>query len=576
MNKSRRQTESFTKTIGKSITRVALFGTAMGGAAVAGTALLVRRQLEAVDASAKLADTLGFTTEQLAGYEHAAGLAGIGNEEFAKGAQRLQKNISDAANGLSTSKRAFEALGLSYEALDKLSPDEQIKAVADALPGLASQAQRTQVAQDLFGRSGLKMVNLLAQGSDAIARQQEEAKALGLTYSRLDAAKIESANDAVTRLGSAFTGVFRTLAVKVAPAISRVTTFFVEKWIEVRTKVMETVQSIAMGIFRSLKTISSFYAPYISQLYKTTVAVMQAIGKAVGTAFGFIADMLHLAGVNFESFGDLALKVRDTVVAGLAAIEFGFMNFSRLAEFAVVSAAAKLVEFGGIVQHAFTVALPKYVEFFADNAYEILLTFGANTLTFMENLVGNIVDVIKSIPDLIAGNVNLADVWKPLSDGFVNVIGELPEIPARQMGELEKILKDDAARLGTEIGTDFSEHLAKRMGDISTSSGASDRLFSRLAGLFSGDGFSIPDLSLNDESLDALNGFGGKDMNVAAIERGTVEAYRAERGRREQQLIEKNTRESARQSKATSVGIRDLINLYRDNARDPQEIVSIL
>lgn len=208
------------------------FKTILGGVAVG---LLVRKLVtlgkesaKAADANAKFADTIGLTTEQLAGYQLAAEISGVQTEQFNKGITRLQKNIGDAEAGLATAVREFDKLGVSAEQLKNLSTDEQIKLIAERFRQLPSTVDRASVSLNLFGRSGLALGVLFDEGAEGIERFQQEAIDLGIALSRVDAARIEAANDAMTRAGKVQEALGNALAVELAPIIAAVANEFVE------------------------------------------------------------------------------------------------------------------------------------------------------------------------------------------------------------------------------------------------------------------------------------------------------------------------------------------------------------
>ena len=199
--------------------RFALVGTAAASLAVVGLGLLIRSQLKTIDSTAKLADILGLTSEQLVGYQRAAELTGVDTNALGKAFARMQKNIGDAVDGLTTAQRAFDKLGVSTDDLLKLNTDEQFKLLADRLIEIEEPAIRTQVALDLFGKAGLQIVKLAEVGSKGLAEFQERTAELGATFNRLDAAKVEAANDALSDMRLAFIGIGRTLAIALAPTI---------------------------------------------------------------------------------------------------------------------------------------------------------------------------------------------------------------------------------------------------------------------------------------------------------------------------------------------------------------------
>lgn len=201
--------------------RFALVGGAAAGLAAVGLGLLIRSQLKTIDSTAKLADILGLTSEQLVGYQRAAELTGVDTNALGKAFARMQKNIGDAVDGLSTAQLAFDQLGVTTDELLALNTDEQFKLIADRLREIEQPAIRTQVALNLFGKAGLQIIKLAEVGSVGLTEFQKRTAELGATFNRLDAAKVEAANDALSDMKLAFIGIGRTLAIALAPTIQQ-------------------------------------------------------------------------------------------------------------------------------------------------------------------------------------------------------------------------------------------------------------------------------------------------------------------------------------------------------------------
>jgi hypothetical protein len=106
------------------------------------------RQLEEfVEFASKMAD-------RVAGMKHgfalqmAAKLSGV---DDATGAlQKLTVAIGNAAESGKT--EAFTKLGLDFQALQSMSPEEQFKAIQTAIAGLATPAERAAAAVAIFGK----------------------------------------------------------------------------------------------------------------------------------------------------------------------------------------------------------------------------------------------------------------------------------------------------------------------------------------------------------------------------------------------------------------------------------------
>lgn len=205
--------------IGGVAKKVGALGAAFGAAAFAGLSVWTRNAMQSIDATAKMADVLGLTTEQLIGLQQAAKINGVELSQLNTGITRMLKNIGDAKFGLSTAVRSLDQLGLSAEELQGMETDETFKLIADRMRALPDATTKANVALNLFGRSGLGLLKVMESGAEGLTRFQEEAKRLGVSFNRIDAGKVEAANDAIARAQDVLQGVVNTLAIKLAPFI---------------------------------------------------------------------------------------------------------------------------------------------------------------------------------------------------------------------------------------------------------------------------------------------------------------------------------------------------------------------
>ncbi|QDU80701.1 hypothetical protein Pla110_24330 [Polystyrenella longa] len=206
-------------------------GMAAAGAATAAAAAViipnVSKAMDSIDELAKTSDKLGIGIENLAGLRHAAELTGTATSTLDNGIRKMVNNVSEAAGGIGSAKTALEELGLSAESLSKLSPDEQFLAISGAMQGVENSGERLRMTLDVFGRSGADLVNILNGGPDAIKAMMAEVDELGMSVSRMDAAKVEAANDAWTRMSGVIDGLWNKLAVELAPSLEALITSFV-------------------------------------------------------------------------------------------------------------------------------------------------------------------------------------------------------------------------------------------------------------------------------------------------------------------------------------------------------------
>lgn len=179
----------------------------------------VSKGFEDVDNLGKMSDRLGISTESLLAFEHAAKVSGVTMEDVEKSFAKLNREIGKAATGDKGDKKAFDALGLDPAKLAAMSPDEAFLATADAVNQLGSTYKRAAAVQDLFGRGGQKMLNFLGMGSAGIRASGEEVARFGGMFSRDQAASVEAANDALTRMEMIWDNIGRRIAIEVSPFI---------------------------------------------------------------------------------------------------------------------------------------------------------------------------------------------------------------------------------------------------------------------------------------------------------------------------------------------------------------------
>lgn len=210
---------------------LAAIGVGLSGAAFAAG---VKSAAEAADAAAKLGDRFGIATEQMIGMQHAANLAGVSNEGLTTALRGLAKSGVEAAQGNEAARTAFERMHVQASEFIKLPMDQQLSIVIDRLGKMENAAVRNATAQAVMGRQAGEVMGLVAEGSAAFRKAAEDAEAWGLALNRIDAAKIEMANDAIKRAEAATKGVFTQIALALSPAVIALANHFADTKAEAR------------------------------------------------------------------------------------------------------------------------------------------------------------------------------------------------------------------------------------------------------------------------------------------------------------------------------------------------------
>lgn len=268
----------------------------LGAVGIGGLGALVKSSMDATDALAKASDRLGITTEALAGLRYAGDLAGVSAEQLDSGLGKMSKTLNDAARGMSTADESIRALGLSTEELLRMPTDQAFMRIGDALMDVDNNMQRLALTQEIFGKGATGIINLMAEGSEGMAAATREAQALGLALSRVDAAKIEIANDSFTRIKSVFAGIGNTIAVQLSPYIQGIGDWLVKSSTE------------ADG-FRSHIQVA-----------------MENAAKAVG----FLADMFRGLHVVWKLLQQGWYELENVVIQGIDGIANGLRSIASL------------------------------------------------------------------------------------------------------------------------------------------------------------------------------------------------------------------------------------------------------
>lgn len=272
----------------KGINTAGMYSAAITAAGIAIGTKLVSGQLKAIDALAKTSDKLGIATEALGGLRHAAELTGVSAGTMDMALQRMTRRVAEAGQGTGEAKNALLELGLSAEALTRLSPDKQFNALTMAMGGVASQSDKVRLAMKLFDSEGVALVNTMALGSEGLADAQRAAERYGIAISRIDAAQVEAANDAITRAQAAFTGLLQGATVELAPFIESIANQF--------TEAAGEAQGFGEAVIDAFEGAISVVGVFADGVHGTKVIikgfqlVVQTLGASVLTVFSTIAE----------------------------------------------------------------------------------------------------------------------------------------------------------------------------------------------------------------------------------------------------------------------------------------------
>jgi len=395
-----------------AIAKFAKVGVAAAGAVGVAMIALTKQSMAQVDAQAKLAQSMGTTVRSMQTLEQAGKLAGVAMSGVQQATGDLTRRLAQAASGTGPVADALDRLGLSAVALSNIPLDERVLKINEALNAMVPAAERAAVAGQLFGEEGsLAMARI---DTATIRQAREDILRFGVAVSEVGANNIESANDAVTRLGLVMTGLGNQMATIAAPGIERFATGLVD------------VAARIMGVKVSL---DEYFATFEQA---RAVLGEGAFNKLIGKPEEIIraADALDAVSVETQRFTGIATNL-ETQIRGLAS------GLEQIDQAGAASAVQNIADQARILRERFDAGQISVEEFIEGmRALETRATTVAETVARVNDIdLSGIVGRIQAMGTALANAAAEA----------VNLTASLPGATSTQIGP--------SARRGTRAGT---------------------------------------------------------------------------------------------------------------------------
>jgi hypothetical protein len=270
----------------------------------------------------EMAQKIGLSVNQISRLELVVKTSGSSIEALSVAFRNLQKNITFAAEGSTEAEDALARLGLSFQQLRVLDPEQQLLRVADGLAGIPDPAARAAAAVALLGRSGTDLLPAFSKGAAGIQELTEKADRLGITVDQLQAALGDKLSDEVATLNLQVNALKTSLVVGLAPALIVV------------AQAAQTAFAGLIGFTRENPAIIRDVTSLAAQLGVASLS-MVGLGRAISgvlpalaglvTALGLgsagavvLATSLGIAGVAIAIFAAGMIKARNETEKKLA------------------------------------------------------------------------------------------------------------------------------------------------------------------------------------------------------------------------------------------------------------------
>lgn len=253
--------------LGLDMTNLKQLFTNLGGAAGLSVAGLTAMSAAIFDMAGKmqdLADATGVSAGKILQFQNALMLAGGKAEDAQTIIGTLFTKIAAAQDGNDTAIAQFEQLGISFEELRRLSPDEALKRVYDGLSNIGNSYEKVKNIKELLGKAGLgKSVDDIAA---ALGKSTKEFDRQAAALKQWDA------------MGDALTQTMFNLKVAIAELLAPFTTSKVATVEQFKAAFLAIGSAVVVGQIFNL--VAAFKA--LNNALKGTAALSAALGTMKG------------------------------------------------------------------------------------------------------------------------------------------------------------------------------------------------------------------------------------------------------------------------------------------------------
>lgn len=233
-----RSTARMNQMLASTSTKIGLYGKSMGGnffsgltagataalapiLSVAGALAGAKAAMREFDEIGKRARTTGLNPETFQAYAHGAELAGVKTDEFSKALETFAKNAGLASEGKGRMVTALKTL--NPELLRSLqlaqSQEERVRILADAIQKETDATKRAAIASAAFGDAGVRMVEMLKDGSAGLDRTAQKARELGIVVDNELIAKAGELADEFDTATKVIDMQFKQALINIAPVL---------------------------------------------------------------------------------------------------------------------------------------------------------------------------------------------------------------------------------------------------------------------------------------------------------------------------------------------------------------------
>ena len=243
------------------------------------------------DKFGKMATRTGIGAEALQELSYAAEISGTNIDSLAQALFRARRRIGNMAlGGGGPAKRALETLGLDAKKLSKMSPESQFKKLVASLKKVGNEAERNQLAFEIFGDNFRDIQPLIDAGAESMDGMRERANRLGLVLGGTEIRQAEALTDAFFELGQVIKMTFVKLGAALGPTLVPLLKGLAEGIADITTSIIE----LAGGLTILGAQIKLTLVEMILAVVENIADIFKKLPGGIGAMFGAIVNSLKI------------------------------------------------------------------------------------------------------------------------------------------------------------------------------------------------------------------------------------------------------------------------------------------
>jgi hypothetical protein len=317
--------------------------------------------IDMADEVGKAAQKVGVSVETMSALQAQANLSGVATDQLRGSMEKLTRTAAEAAAGNKQSAAGFAAIGVAVKDQNgNLRSSEAVLGdVAKKFASYADGANKTALAQALFGKSGAELIPLLNElGEKGIAGVTKEMRQFGAVINTDASKRAEQFNDNLTKLSLEGRGFASAVTDKVLPGLIRLTDQFVESGktgdnyastSQIVANVIKGIAAAAVISANVVQALTSTIAGFFDIMGAGLSAASDSAAAAAAAEGGASAEVMQVLNENAEKS---VKNLRNTLTSSGDAIKTGITEAIESSKKSLDSLFGAYEKVGAAAEHA--------------------------------------------------------------------------------------------------------------------------------------------------------------------------------------------------------------------------------